>query len=239
MSRVTDRPLVDVLMPYRPNSHFRTRIKTVNTRLWAAVDFPVRVIVGHHGNEFTREPFNLSVAANRAFRESSADIVMLHGVDHLPPDPTRLAWIVEGLQHNPWMSVYAATHALTQLSTERVLMHVEAGYTDVPADILEVGARAPFCTGIMAFRRDSWEQLAGMDERFYGWGCEDTALRLAADTLFGRPPIAYGALTTMWHSRAPRDRFRANAGLLGEYQAAAKAGAPGMRDFLADRGSFL
>lgn len=236
---MTDAPLIDVLMPYRPASHHRVRIKNANTKLWEAAQFPVRVIVGQHGNEMSRDPFNLAKAANEAFRRSSADIVLLHGTDHLPPDPMRLAWIVDELQHHPWLGVYANTHALTQASTEQILVAVEAGYRRVHPQWITVGAKAPFCTGIMAFRRDAWEQLGGMDERFAGWGCEDTALRLAAETMFGKPPLPYGNLVTMWHSRAKRDQFGANVKVLAEYQAAAVGGAGGMRDFLTGRGAFL
>lgn len=224
-------------MPYRAATEHRVRIKSANLALWGAVPFPLRVLVGEDGGPGSTEPFNLARAANRAFRESSADVVLLHGTDHLPPDPMRLAWIVEQLEQHPWLGVYANTHALTPASTEQILVAVECGYRRVWPSWIKVAATAPFCTGIMAFRRDAWVDLGGMDERFTGWGCEDTALRLAARTLWGEPPLPYGNLTTMWHPRATRDQFPANQRILGEYQASAARGSMG--GYLRERGSFL
>lgn len=230
-------PLIDVLMPYRPNSTHRRRIFEAMTVAWTAVDFPVHLIVGYDGDETTRTPFNLAKAANDAFRASTADVVLLHGVDHIPPDPGRLAWALDQLQEHPWLGLYAGTRALTRESTSQVLQDVKHGRVPLMPGRYSHRAAAPVCTGIMAFRRDAWERLGGMDERFYGWGCEDTALRLAATHIFGPPPIPGGQLTTLWHAPSPRDRFDANAAMLGEYQAAAAAGR--MHEYLQDRGTFL
>lgn len=213
--------LIDVLMPYRASSKHRMRVFLAMREAWDAVDFPVEVIVGVDDSD---GPFNLSKAANTAFARSAADIVLLHGVDHIPPTPDKLAWIVERLAYERWVPLYCGTRVLDKGMTEKVIADVKRGHVPLNPQIYSPVSRFPSCTGVMAFRREAWDQLGWMDERFYGWGCEDTALRLAAESVFGLPSLPYGDLTTLWHPRAPRDRFSANSGILGEYIAAHHAG---------------
>lgn len=218
------RPLVDVLMPYRPSSPHRERVYRAMRKAWQWVEFPVRVVVGVDGDAGSSEPFNLSRAANRAFRDSTADYVLLHGTDHIPPTPTTMAWAVEMLVEHPWVPLYAGTRLLNSYETEKVIADVDAKRLPLQPLLYHCVARMPHCTGIMMFRRSSWQTLGGMDERFFGWGCEDTALRLAAESVFGKPPLPGGDLTTLWHPPAPRDRFNSNAGILAEYITAHKTG---------------
>lgn len=209
--------MIDILMPYRPATPQRVRLFNAMRIAWGAVDFPVTVCVGRDGDQRSPYPFNLARAANQAFWQSTADIVILHGADHIPPSPQKLSWVVEQLDVHPWVPLYAGTRALGEMETERVLTDVHEMRLPLNPQVYHPVTRMPHCTGIMAFRREAWTTLRGMDERFEGWGCEDTALRLAAEGVFGPPPLPGGDLTTLHHARASRDRFNANAGILASY----------------------
>lgn len=72
-------------------------------------------------------------------------------------------------------------------------------------------------SGVMVFTRAVWEATNGQDERFTGWGYEDTAWALAVTTLVG--PIIHhrGIATAAAHAPAPRDGVGANVVMYRAY----------------------
>lgn len=74
--------------------------------------------------------------------------------------------------------------------------------------------------GVIVIRVDAWWRAGGMDERFQGWGHEDAAFRLAADTLLGPTVRHPGAIHHLWHAREwnlGSPEFRANAAHMERY----------------------
>lgn len=57
--------------------------------------------------------------------------------------------------------------------------------------------------GIVVARRDVYDDCP-LDERFAGWGHEDTSWGLALETLHGRPVRFNGRLWHLWHPPQPR-----------------------------------
>lgn len=93
--------------------------------------------------------------------------------------------------------------------------------------------------GLTFVRRDIWDEIGGMDERFVGWGEEDRAFELTLRTLIGHMPRASGPAYSLWHKKPPdknknSETYRANAALYAEYQAEARSG--GLVDWVIARG---
>lgn len=59
--------------------------------------------------------------------------------------------------------------------------------------------------GAMAIPARAFWRAGGFDPRFVGWGFEDTAFRVACDTLLGPTLRITGSLTHLWHPLAPRE----------------------------------
>jgi hypothetical protein len=171
------------------------------------------------------EPFNVSRAVNRARAQASGKYLVVFGCDHVPPSPDRMRWIRELLDRLPWAGIFDRTLELTATGTTKVLEG------DNPADRLYGAATIPACQGIIAVRAEVWDEIGGMDERFAGWGFEDTALREALAAVF---PDGHGGgdgyVLALWHPLASRDRTVSNEALYLEYVQAATEGR--MREYL-------
>ena len=81
----------------------------------------------------------------------------------------------------------------------------------------------------------AWDSLGGQDERFTGWGNEDTAFSLVADRLQRCHLRVHGTIYHLWHpyseSRDPEHpEHRANEALFASYVEAENMG-----NFLRDR----
>lgn len=120
-------------------------------------------------------------------------------------------------------------------STGRLVLpftHYRALTPEATADVLD-GRGDPFAaeaawvdcwaTGASGvIRIDAFLAAGGFDERFMGWGFEDTAFRTAADTLIGRTLRVAGRLAHFHHEAAERDPelYAAGQDLGARYDAA-------------------
>jgi len=214
--------MISVLVPWRSTDEHRIRAWHYNRLRWQGLD--VQLCVSSDGR--TEGPFSVARALNRARQQAAGDVLAMFGADHIPPAPEKLAWIAARLEASPWTAVYAGTLVLGENDTARVL----GGAT--PELYAETRAhRIGMCEGILAMRADVWDDVGGEDERFEGWGSEDTAFRVALAALYpnGRPD-GEGDVIALWHAEAPRDQTPANIARCDEYMAAASAGR--MRDYL-------
>lgn len=74
--------------------------------------------------------------------------------------------------------------------------------------------------GVLVIQPSSWWRMGGMDERFTGWGAEDTAARVACDALLGPTVKHPGTIFHLWHpSEINPDSplYQANMQLMGRY----------------------
>jgi hypothetical protein len=104
-----------------------------------------------------------------------------------------------------------------------------------PARMTDIGSLTWSVGGVFVCRPKSWDALGGQDERFTGWGCEDTAFNLVADRLDRSHVRVKGTIHHLWHphpeTRDPEHaEYKANAALLAQYTEAEN-----MRSFIRDR----
>ncbi len=215
---------LSVLIPWRSEQPDRVAAWNFNRARWDKS--ALQVCVADDGR--TEGTFSVARAVNRARRQATGDALVIYGADHIPPDSERIAWILTRLQRFPWTLVYAATRAINEGGTYRVLHQGMAAEFAAEMRFTWVGC----CYGIIAMRSEVFDDVGGMDERFEGWGAEDTALRVALQALHpAGVGVGAGEVATLWHPDTPRNELtQANIARYDEYETAAKAGR--MREYL-------
>jgi hypothetical protein len=115
--------------------------------------------------------FSVSRALNDAAKHAHGDAFLMFGADHLP-DPAAVSWATGQLRSHPWARIYdrvlyaneGATHLIVDGPFGENLFPDQANWTRHSAP----------CPGVLALTRTAWDLAGGMDERFSGWGYEDT-----------------------------------------------------------------
>lgn len=131
------------------------------------------------------------------------------------------------------VAAYDRFVGLNQRITDRILAGTEKGHW-------ERGARfrsLRHVSSLLAIRRDLWDEVGGFDERFVGWGEEDTAFASAARVLRGFERIE-GNVYHLYHQRQSphktlRPEWHEAKALSERYQAAQTT--EEMRALLAER----
>lgn len=172
--------VISVLVPWRTDHGPRERAWNYLRPLWEATGHEI-VVASDDGHG----PFNKSQAINRAFANSTGDVVVVMDADGLPPLP-------EFDPDLPWQPLYDRTEYLSAATTDAVYAGADP-WRCIPERSF------PMCTSILAVRRDAWP---GMDERFEGWGGEDTALRVTLTHLYGPVAPPSRGFRCLWHPPA-------------------------------------
>lgn len=186
---------LSVLIPFRaPEGSWRAALRETTARMWAEIG--IEPVYGTDGRR-EGEPWCAAAAFNDARRRARGDVLAVFGCDHVPPRREFLDDLEAELQTRPWVKVFEATRELTEETTRAVM--AGAPVPDAP----EPGERPmDSCFGIVAMRAEVWDRLRGYDEKFEGWGYEDTALLLELRTHYphGRQD-GRGHVVSLWHPR--------------------------------------
>lgn len=177
-------------------------------------------------------PFSRAGSRNEGMRQAAAagaDIVVLCDADTLPeaePLHTAIEEAADGVLHLP----YSWYRGLSRDGTAAYL-------TGTPAADCAVDLAHEWATGgVLVIQPHAWWAIGGMDERMIGWGFEDAAARICADTLLGQTVRHQGTITHLWHpqeSGLGSPRHVANGQLCQRYVDA--TGKPGeLRQLIAE-----
>lgn len=191
------RPSVSILVPWRTDHGQRERVWDRIRPLWQ--DSPFELCVGIPDED---GPFNCSQALNRAASVATGDVFVTMGADHWP-DIDAVVKAVSLTSYATWTPVYGAVDYLSQADTDAVIDGADPrSFRPEKSD--------PCCQGITAISRQSWQDIGGMDERYRGWGYEDTALLRELGRRYGYVTAPYTRVIGLWHDESHRDLSAAN-----------------------------
>lgn len=208
--------MIDVLLPYRPANVSRIRGWTVCLHAWDFVKHPVRLHPG--GDASLTRTWSKAKAVNR-LAERAGEKILLYGSDHLPPTDEKLDEIDDALEHFAWVGCFNQHATLSDQAMRKVWRDMRADRWPRRLTGADADAVAPFAIGVIAVRRDAWERVGGLDERFVGWGGEDIAIREALRALYGDWSLR-GRVWSTPHVAASRVHAEDNMAIVGEYRAA-------------------
>lgn len=205
-------PDVAVVIPWRGGDPDRERHhETVRARLRDMLPD-----AWHIDADSGHQPFSRAGSRNHGVRlaqDVGAEVVVLCDADTLPEREPLLAAIDsahDGRLHLP----YVHFRGLSETGTRHYL-----GGT--PAEACEAELETTWSTGgVMVIQPEAWWRMGGSDERFRGWGFEDTATRVACDALLGPTVRHTGTIYHLWHPTARNPAsplFKANEALMRRY----------------------
>jgi hypothetical protein len=158
-----------------------------------------------HRRDPHQRPFSVARALNAAAEKARGDHFLLFGADHIP-DMAAIAWATHQLRGYAFARIYERVAYATEAATRIILSN--SAYPLEAADWHEVSAP---CPGVLGVRRSAWDKAGGLDERYEGWGYEDTAFldRLQAthhnNGLRGTMGPSGLVLRELWHDASNRD----------------------------------
>lgn len=149
-------------------------------------------------------PFSVARALNDAAKHAHGDHFLLFGADHVP-DIKAVQWATHALRGYAFARIYDRVAYATEAATRVILSNI--CYPLDAADWHEVSAP---CPGVLAVRREAFENAGGLDERYEGWGYEDTAFldalaRTHTGTHRGTMGPSGHVLRELWHPGHARD----------------------------------
>lgn len=210
---------VVTLVPRRAGDPHRDRLWEF-CRSWWQADHPDWPIVeGHHDTG----PFNRSAALNQAAR-GDWDVAVVIDADIIA-NPTAAATAVD-IAHGTGRLVISHHDRvmLNRRGTDQVLDGYRGPWR-VKAMVETVYTDSVSCC--LAIPRQAWDAVGGFDERFAGWGYEDSAFHIAVETLTGSTAVRLASeLFHLWHATSSEASKAsptcvANRSRLERYQAAA------------------
>lgn len=189
---------VAILVPRRDDGGWRDRLWAHCKAIWEK-EFPDWPIYeGHHLAE--EGPFNRSAAINRAASAAGDwDVALIIDGDTIS-DPAAIRRAVQFSGETGDISIaHNQRLMLNRRGTELVL---QGRKSNLRQYVKKIWFDTVSCA--VAIRRDTWDAVHGFDERFVGWGYEDTAFYIACETVTGRAAHKEKAdCLHLWHESPP------------------------------------
>lgn len=203
-----------VIVPYRADNGHRDRLWAfLRTHYWAGFD----ITLGHHHDG----PFNRAKAVNQAAR-GDWDVAVIADADTWVPYDQLAEAIHTAKTSGKLTAAFTTVAELTRGTTETILSSQSLA---TPTSVLRIRRKdIDTQSSMLVIRRDLWDSIGGMDERFQGWGGEDNAFWKAATLHAGQPERIHGHAYHLWHPPAADKHrgpdYRRNLHLWRRYQTA-------------------
>ena len=195
--------MISFVVPFRSEEPERIRsFKYVHAALVSAWPDD-EVIVSYDG-----DPFSRAKARNVGVSCASGDVLVFVDADSWVPEKNMEAAIgmVESAQCQ-WALPYDIYYSLTEGGTAKFYAEVGLTVEDCVHVFPSNETPEPAVGGGVVVSRKAVEEIGGYDERFVGWGYEDTSFVMALETLCGPKVRIPGPLWHLWHPSVQTDQF--------------------------------
>lgn len=196
---------VVILVPIRRDNGWRDRLWEFCKEQWKSnfPDWPI--FEGHH--EAQEGPFNRSMAINRAASLADGwlegwDVALVIDADTIS-EPEAVRKAVQYSWETGALSIgHNARLMLTRRATNAILTSDKIKVANNRQSVKKTYYDSISCA--VAVRKHEWDAVGGFDEHFEGWGFEDTAFRIAVETMTTLPiHIEKADCLHLWHESSP------------------------------------
>lgn len=170
-----------ILVPRRDDDGWRDKLWAHCKQIWLEKYPDMEMFEGYHNEG----PFNRSYAINRASEMAGDwDVALIIDSDTISdPECVRKALDL-AIQSGGLVVAHTHRHMLTESATRRILAG-DQGNWKRSGMVKKTWRDSVSCA--VAVSRKSWDIVGGFDERFVGWGFEDTAFHIAIEAISGLP----------------------------------------------------
>ena len=217
---------LSVLIPWNPDTSDTYRILALGwlLRRYEQLLPDAQVCLGLNKSE----PFARSRARNDAFEQSTGDLLLIADADTLF-DPRQIGEAMDlAASGDCWVLPYGSYYNLDQSTSRDIVLADPSTSTTklgLPPEEYEHKIEdSP--AGLLVMKREHFETVNGYDERFIGWGYEDSAFRHALNVLVGQARrLPEFDCYHLWHRRSEAENFGSptighNRGLFRDYERA-------------------
>jgi predicted glycosyltransferase involved in capsule biosynthesis len=224
---------ISVIMPYRRDGGPREKIFNWIAKRYSLL-FPQFELCLAEDNE---PVFYKTKAVNQAAKKAHGYIFILADADIFfnsqiilkaleKIDSDNLSWVMPYIDYLP----------LSANQTEKMLI-IKPDKEIKIMDKQVKGVRRNCPAGLIMITKEAFFDIGGYDERFKGWGCEDTAFYITANTLLHPAIRLPEKIYHLWH---PKEKgrslnagtFERNANLRAIYQSKANEGKESLSKYI-------
>lgn len=208
-------PFMSIVIPYRMNNIQRKDAMICVVKELKR-QFPSSEIILGYDNKNTE--FSRALAINNGVRASKGDLLFISDSDMMIPNGD-IRTSLEMLDDHEMVIPYGKVYDLYPRITEKILKScTRPSYKILRAESMGVrdirGDRLG--GGMLIISREYFDEVGEYDERFVGWGWEDTAFCWKVDIKYeGYGLNTYGEAYHLWHERDNRTNNQ-NAILAGK-----------------------
>ncbi|UJF32102.1 galactosyltransferase-related protein [Paenibacillus hexagrammi] len=209
---------VSVLFAYKPDKGPRDAALKWTTSFYKRAMPGIEICIG----EDSSRNFNRSKALNRAAKQSKGKILVIADLDVFY-DPAILKQSIKLLKKHAWVVPFSQVINLSEKNTKRIYESKAAWPLQAKIQHAKVREYSKWTGKLNIVPREAFKKVGGLDERFSGWGCEDTAFALALNAICGPYKRLDHSIYHLWHPRVgPKGNpnFDNNMKLLERYKQA-------------------
>ncbi len=192
-----------LLVPRKPDNGVRDYHWSLLKKRYKKLIPQIEICTGSDKSEL----FCRARAVNKAAQKANGDVFIIIDADVIF-DPVLITKIASIIDLHPWIIPFTNAIFLSEEATNKLIKK------RLPAKIKikETGIeRRYFGKGQLmnVMKRECFEAVHGLDDRFKGWGLEDFAFRLSLDTICGKHFNIDENIYHLWHPRAKRNHINA------------------------------
>jgi predicted glycosyltransferase involved in capsule biosynthesis len=196
--------MLSIIIPYKYVNNIRD--KTFKFIYDYYQNFPnTEIIIGK--DTTNNNGFNCSNAINNAVKQSKGEYLFIVGADTIIK-PTAIDKALERLKKFPFIIPYGYIHSLNQKISKKIIKGRDITFKEIERTSEKISiipgttVYTPKNSGVQVMTREVFDQLGGYDERFTGWGWEDTYFCWKVINEIGDYPLLTDEyIYHLWHPR--------------------------------------